>query len=966
LNRSYFKKNLLILFVFVASVFFSGSIYAQVQDAESDYQYIRIAGTVVDYSNNRPIEFAALQIVSVDGTSDPVKPIGTVTDANGRFDFTFQFKAPYKIVASHISYQRTEYVVKSPLFDNIKIKMPSLTLEGDVIYVTSEIYPEDELSSTITTDRITAVDVEQVASFSAFDLVSGLREVDVATQSMNLKSVTTRGFNSSANPRFLQLTDGIDNVAPGLGFPVGDLLGPSELDIAGLELLVGPASARYGSNAMNGALLTKSLSPFQKEGISFTVKTGFHNLDVGGESSIGIESDRLVNGSVRIAKVFKDKLAFKITGTIVQGLDWRAKNYDNIGFGEPSMTRRQIAGYDGVNTYGDESFVYLPVGTNFEGPSNGRFAPVTRTGYKEGDLVDYDIETLKSSFSLGYRFAEDIDLNLEARYGKTNTLYTSDSRIRLQDFEMLQLKAEANINNFYVRGYSTSQYSGDSYNVNYLAEQLIQNAKSDANWYRDFDIIYQQGSTLYGLPAGDIVSARSFADNGATFLIGETARPRFEPGTEEFDNEVNRIINTVAFDNGAGIQDNSNLYHFEIGGTSNFSGFNFEYGSSYRFIDLDSGGSIFPDTTLNDITNYEAGGFVQFERSILDDRVSLLGAVRVDKNENFDVQSSQQIGITYKLSDRQFVRLSYNRGFRFPSVREQFLNTNLGKARLLGGLTLVTDPYELQGNALFEQSIDDFNQEVTRRLVESVSLGEVYSQTQAELLNISILQEGIVNEQDIQFIKPERVNAFELGFRQLFSDYVYLDLNYFLSFYDDFIGIKRIVKTTTSPSVDLFTSAGQVNSSLDSDRFYVYSNASELIAAHGVAFDLKYSSGNFVTGINGTLTTLIKSADDPIIPGYNTPPVKINFEWGNREIIENVGFKFAFKYRTEHEWESSFLDGTINSYGHFDAQFNIRMPRISSTLKTGVTNMGILSYYNVFGGPEIGSILFATFTYSPR
>ncbi len=956
-SRKYFN----LLFIITISLFINPNILAQ---DSSEYQYIRIAGTVVDYSTNRPVGFAALQIVSVDGESDPERPIGTVTDARGEFDFTFQFKAPYKIIATHISYQRTEYLVKSPLFDQIKIKMPSLTLEGDVIYVTTEIYPEEELSSTITTDRISAVDVEQVASFSAFDLVSGLREVDVATQSMNLKSVTTRGFNSSANPRFLQLTDGIDNMAPGLGFPLGDLLGPSELDIASLELLVGPSSARYGSNALNGALLTNSLDAFQKEGISLTVKAGAHNLDMGGENALGVEGDQLFNGSIRLAKVFGDRFAVKATATLIQGQDWRANNYDNIGFGESWFNRSQVAGYDGVNTYGDETSVYLPVGTNFEGPSNGRYAPVTRTGYREEYLVDYNIETFKSSFSVAYKFTENSKLNLESRYGRTNTLYTSDSRIRLQDFEILQTKGELNLGSFYARGYVTQQFSGDSYNVNYLANQLIQNAKSDANWFRDFEIIFTQGSALFGQPAGSIENARNFADNGATFLIGESAVPRFEPGTEEFRSQKNQITNTVSFDEGAGIRDNSILYQFDVGNISKINDYVLDYGFSYRFIDLDSGGSIFPDTTGNDITNNEFGAFFQVEKSFLDDKISVLSAIRVDKNENFDANSSQQLGITYRVSDRQFFRLTLNRGFRYPTVREQFLNTNIGKARLLGGLSLITDPYELQGNSFFEQSIDEFNREVSKRLVETPILSGVYGQTQAELLNIGILQEGTALAKDIRQITPERVNAFEFGFRQLFSDFVYLDLNYFLSYYDNFIGVKRLVKPKVSPSADVFTAAGQINNSLLNDKFYVYSNANDAIVAHGIAFDLKYSSGNFVTGINGTFTTLLQSSNDPIIPGYNTPPAKINFEWGNREIVENVGFKFAFKYRTAHEWQSSFLDGEIDSYGHFDAQFNIRMPRISSTLKTGITNMGILSYYNVYGGPAIGSILFATFTFS--
>mgnify|MGYP001343916084 CR=1 FL=1 len=936
--------------------------------SKAEVQYLRIAGKAVDATNDDPIEFAAIQVISADGKNSPERPIGAVTNQKGGFDFNFRYSVPYKLKVSHISYAPTEVLVEQATFHEVKIKLVPLTVEGEAIYVTSEIYPEEDLRESGTTDKISTVDVEQVASFSVFDLVSSLREVDVATQSMNLQSVSTRGFNTGANPRFLQLTDGIDNLAPGLGFPIGNLMGPSELDIAGLELLIGPASARYGSSAMNGALLTTSKSPFIYEGVAVNLKTGIHHIKLGGSSPWGIEGDNMFDGSFRIAKVLGDKFAFKLTGTRIQGQDWRATNYDNIGPGKPYFDTGDVPGYNGVNIYGDENSVLLPVGVDSDDAPDGSYVPVTRTGYREIDLVDYNIATTKASASLYYKFNENAMWMVEGRYGYTNTLYTSDSRIRLENFEILQGKTELTINDFYLRAYSTNQSSGDSYNVSYLSKKLIEEAKSDFNWYRDFEIAFTRGLPIYQIPRGDIAAARRFADRAVTLLQDQTAEARFEPGTPEFDERVKNIKSTFDFDEGAGIKDDSKLYHIETGNKSDdlIDGVELNYGASFRFYDLESAGTIFPDTLGNDITNYEYGGYLQFEKQLANDRLNILGAFRVDKNENFAPRSSQQIGFTYELSNRQFVRFSYQNGFRYPTVREQFLNTNLGDARLLGGLYLVTDPYELQNNSFYESAVQDFNDAVNDELEGNIASTEVYNRPQAELKNLGILETGILAESGLTKIKPEKTNAFEVGFRQLFTDNFYLDLNYFLSMYNDFIGIKRFIKPRTSPVEDLYSAAGQINSSLENDRYYVYSNASSLVFAHGMAFDLKYSSGTFVLGLNGTFTTLAKSSDDPIVPGYNTPPVKINFEWGNREIVENVGFKFNFKYRTRYDWESSFLDGSIESYGHFDFQFNFRIPKAMSTIKLGVSNMSTTSYYNVYGGPAVGSLLFATYSFNPR
>ncbi len=42
----------------------------------------------------------------------------------------------------------------------------------------------------------------------------------------------------------------MDNQAPGLNFPVGSVIGLTELDVANVELLPGASSALYGSGGI--------------------------------------------------------------------------------------------------------------------------------------------------------------------------------------------------------------------------------------------------------------------------------------------------------------------------------------------------------------------------------------------------------------------------------------------------------------------------------------------------------------------------------------------------------------------------------------------------------------------------------------------------------------------------------------------------------------------------------------------
>ncbi len=64
--------------------------------------------------------------------------------------------------------------------------------------------------------------------------------------------------------------------------------------------------------------------------------------------------------NLRYAKAFNDRLALKVVGSYLSATDWQAADLrDRSDLNDPSLTRFTNPGYDGVNTYGDESLVSL-------------------------------------------------------------------------------------------------------------------------------------------------------------------------------------------------------------------------------------------------------------------------------------------------------------------------------------------------------------------------------------------------------------------------------------------------------------------------------------------------------------------------------------------------------------------------------------------------------------------------------
>jgi iron complex outermembrane receptor protein len=72
---------------------------------------------------------------------------------------------------------------------------------------------------------------KNAAAADYYDDLSKLKGVQTINGSMTLTSVNTRGFGGISNTRFVQLMDGMDNAAPLLNFPTGNIVGIGELDI---------------------------------------------------------------------------------------------------------------------------------------------------------------------------------------------------------------------------------------------------------------------------------------------------------------------------------------------------------------------------------------------------------------------------------------------------------------------------------------------------------------------------------------------------------------------------------------------------------------------------------------------------------------------------------------------------------------------------------------------------------------
>ena len=885
------------------------------------------------------------------------KPVGISSNSDGTFTLFVSSALPITIQVSYVGFRTAEILITKRETIGLVIKLEPESKVVDEVVVMGRKMEEDEVRSPITRDKISILELQQVPSFNVYDAVSNMRGVDVATQSLLVNSVNTRGFNSTTNLRFSQYVDGIDNQAPGLNFPLSNIAGISDLDFESIELVPGPSTGTQGSGSFNGTLVLSSKSPFDYPGLSLYSKHGVNGLNKdGGQSFFDFGGNPISEYGFRYARVHGEKLGWKVSGSYLKAVDFKAEDYQNIGPGYRFETHADNPGISAVNIYGDEISARIPLGVN------DTIITVTRTGYREEELVEYDIENFKLNAAIHYKINEKTTAILYGNFGSATTMYSGDNRISLRDFSIYQYKAEAQGERWMFRAYVTRQNSGNSYDAGLLATRLLRSAKPDDAWFNHFQVAYNGfpfARALY-----NYLASREFADSG--FGIGQDYKNFFTPGTVLFDSLKARFINTTD-GTGAGIYDHSGLYHIQ--GKYNLpqwsSKIQLETGTNFRLYDPESNGTIFPDSLGNDITVSEYGGFVKGVMQ-LKNHVTLTGIFRVDKNENFKPIVNPSLMAVKTVKEVHNFRGSIQSGFRYPGVREQFIYQDLGEVRLVGGLPDLVKSLELNQNAFTLQTREAYNDAIVKDInYDPLNNPERYSQQQAEIKNLGILQNAIVDNR-YRGIRPERVTSVEIGYRSLFQGRRLVDISYYRSVFNNFIGVVRFVKPRTSPSTDMLAAARQMNNSSQSDIIYLYANASDVVVTQGLEFTYDVTSkDDFLFILNFTWATLSKASDDPIVPAFNTPKFKYNVSIGHRRLGPNMGFKLTWRLRDKFYWESAFADGEVGALNTLDLQFNVKMRKLRTQLKFGGSNLFNDRVPNTYGGPGISSLFYVNLTYDP-
>ena len=911
-----------------------------------------ISGNITEAKTEQPIPGANIQVVG--------RSLGTTTDFDGNFSLTVHHELPFKIEVSLIGF--SSVIVK--ITENnqvVNVALAEAATALDEVVVSASRTPERVLESPVTIERMDIRAIKNTSSPSFYGGLENLKGVDVNTNSLTFKSINTRGFATFSNSRFLQLVDGMDNSSPALNFNLGNLLGMSELDVNSVELLPGASSALYGANAFNGVLFMTSKNPFTSEGVSVYLKTGL-------TSQIAAGDNNFTDVGIRMAHKFSDKFAAKASFSFLKGTEWYATDYKD--YANPGATRADF-GYDGLNIYGDE------VSTNINGVAQtmeaGGIIPqgastlipgdvVSRTGYKEVDLMDYVAQSAKVDISLNYRpFANDIEVSYNAKFGQGSTIYQGANRYSLGNFFMQQHKFEVTGTNFFVRAYTTSEDAGDSYDSRFAAINLNRSWKSDAQWFGEYVGGYLGAFTgqVPGITPGDATAAHAFGR-----VVAQTGA--LVPGTAAFKTALDAVTSDPNLNTGAKFQDNTKIYHadanYNLRDLTDVA--DIQVGGSWRQYSLNSNGTIFTDYD-GPIDYNEYGAYIQAQKKFVDDRLKFTGSLRYDKAKNFDGNYSPRLTVSYSLGKEKTrnLRASFQTGFRNPSTQDQYIGLDAGRAFLVGSAPDNLDRYT---TPTFPVSATGqfFNGGVA---TVALSGRAAYENS----FSLSSIENGTYQKANFALVKPEKVTAYEVGYRAGFGRLA-LDLSGYYNEYEDFIGVKTVVVPFYGDAGDFNpttpTASAVALSQGDFKAFQVYTNSPADITSYGGTIGLTTKMfGNYNFGLNYTLSKFDfdQSTDPDYEASFNTPKHKVKFSFGNTALVENLGFGINIRWSDQYLWESTFQNGMIDARTTVDAQINYSVPSFKSTFKIGGANIGGKEYVSAPGTGSVGSQYYVSWTINP-
>ncbi|MCU0444452.1 MAG: TonB-dependent receptor, partial [Microscillaceae bacterium] len=457
------------------------------------------------------------------------------------------------------------------------------------------------------------------------------------------------------------------------------------------------------------------------------------------------------------------------------------------------------------------------------------------------------------------------------------------------------------------------------------------------SWYGQYIGAFSAAKSQGATDEQAHAAARAFADQG---------RPA--DGSQQVEDLKKRGIETPINKGGARFKARNYFWHNEV--MYNFNKIidpktlEIVAGAHLRRYRPNTSGTIFDDANnldeqagnqdlrIRDISVIEVGAYAQFTKRLFADRWKIVAAARIDKNQNFEARFTPRISNVITLGEKRNhnFRLSYQTGFRNPTMLDQYQNLTVG-----GVVTLIGALPEFRERYFGNSPIIDF------------------ASTLATPQNPNPTPRQI----ELGNFRPEFVQTTEIGYKGIWFKNLFIDTYFYYNWYDNYNG-SNLVVAPLAPRAENQAKVFQVPTNPDVNLRSM---------GWGLGLEYRFSKGyNLTTNVSRDVLANPSSEFDRtgFIPAFNSPGYRTNVALSNRNLFKGFGFNLVWRWQDSFRWQSGgFFSGDIPAYHSVDLNFNYKLKSLKSILKIGGSNIFNQRYFQAYGNPRLGSTYYISITF---
>jgi len=266
----------------------------------SIYSQNTIQGIVTDKDNNLPIPFVNVYL--------PLLEKGSITDENGKFIINDLQSGNYKIIISIVGYKTVSITVNIPLDKDLDIELKYSAIEMEEIIISTPFH-KLQSENVMKVEQMKVKDMKTIGATTLSEGISTIAGVESVTTGLSIGKPVIRGLSSN---RVLVYTQGIRLENQQFGDEHG--LGINAAGIESVEVIKGPASLLYGSDALGGVLYLNPEKFATQNTSSGDINIDYYTNTSGFSTNAGFKSSG-------------DAFKFIFRGSLTEHADYNTENF---------------------------------------------------------------------------------------------------------------------------------------------------------------------------------------------------------------------------------------------------------------------------------------------------------------------------------------------------------------------------------------------------------------------------------------------------------------------------------------------------------------------------------------------------------------------------------------------------------------------------------------------------------------